>query len=195
MWCDNCLLVFPLRGGAIAWAVVIAAYSIAGGLFLLIKGQFIYFFFPEWQIYGGISLGIAAAAVISMLALSNRSYIWIRVVKFLWPFVIVISAVRAIIMIVQLQRGKDKIMWECNNGGQLWTDSARVTAGISTSGSVPSGFCAMGFSSLNSAFILSLLVDLVFQVYMFFLTWRFSKRLEHYSNMKGPFNGGYYNAY
>jgi len=187
------LLVLPLRGGAIAWAVVIATYSIAGGLFLLIKGQFIYFFFPEWQIYGGISLGIAAAAVISMLALSNRSYIWIRVVKFLWPFVIMISAVRAIIMIVQLQRGKDKILWECNNGGQLWTDSA--TAGIPSSGSVPSGFCAMGFSSLNTAFILSLLVDLVFQVYMFFLTWRFSKRLEHYSNMKGPFNGGYYNAY
>jgi len=193
MWCDNCLLVLPLRGGAIAWAVVIAAYSIGGGIFLLIRGQFIYFFFPEWQIYGGISLGIGAAAIISMFALSNRSYIWIRVVNFLWPFVIVLSAVRAIIMIVQLQRGQDKIMWECNNGGQLWTASA--TAGISTSGSVPSGFCAMGFASLNIAFIMSLLVDLVFQAYMFFLTWRFSKRLEHYSNMKGPFNGGYYNAY
>ena len=25
---------------------------------------------------------------------------------------------------------------------------------------------------------------------MFFLTWRFSKRLEHYSGMKGPFYGG-----
>src|SRR5258705_3859743 len=63
------------------------------------------------QIYGGISLGIAATAAIGMLALSNvsemwssgedvylpalsllqRSYIWIRVSKFLWPFVIVIS--------------------------------------------------------------------------------------------------------
>jgi len=193
MWCDNCLLVLPLRGGAIAWAVVIAAYSIGGGVFLLMRGQFIYFTFPEWQIYGGIGLGIGAAAIISMFALSNRSYIWIRVVNFLWPFVIVIAAVRAIIMIVQLQRGKDQIMWECNNGGQLWTASA--TAGISTSGSLPSGFCSMGFSSLNTAFILALLVDLVFQTYMFFLTWRFSKRLEHYSNMKGPFHGGYYNAY
>jgi hypothetical protein len=192
MWCDNCLLVLPLRAGAIAWAVVIAAYSLAGGIFLLIRGQYLFFFFPEWQIYGGIGLGVAAAAIISMFALSNRSYIWIRVVKFLWPFVIVISAVRAIIMIVQLQRGKEKIMWECNNGGQLWTDS--TAAGISTSGSLPSGFCAMGFSSLNIAFIVSLLVDLVFQVYMYFLTWRFSKRLEHYSNMKGPFYGGYYNA-
>ncbi|KAF9567859.1 hypothetical protein CPC08DRAFT_740050 [Agrocybe pediades] len=195
MWCDNCLLVLPLRGGAIAWAVVIAAYSIAGGIFLLIKGQFLYFFFPEWQIYGGIGLGVAAAAVISMFALSNRSYIWIRVVQFLWPFVIVICAVRAIIMIVQLQRGKDNIIWECNNGGQLWTSNVTMTATAEDTGSIPSGFCALGFSSLNIAFIISLLVDLVFQFYMFFLTWRFSKRLEHYSNMKGPFHGGYYNAY
>lgn len=29
-------------------------------------------------------------------------------------------------------------------------------------------------------------------MYMFFLVWRFQKRLEHYSNMKGPFYGGEY---
>lgn len=193
MWCDNCLLVLPLRAGAIAWAVVIALYSIAGGIFLLTSGQYFFFFFPEWQIYGGIGLGVASAAVISAFALSNRSYIWIRVVKFLWPFLIVICAVRAIIMIVQLQRGKDKIIWECNNGGQLWP-SQTGTVARRTTGTVPPGFCAMGFDSLNIAFIVSLVVDLVFQVYMYFLTWRFSKRLEHYSTMKGPFHGGYYNT-
>jgi len=193
MWCDNCLLLFPLRGGAIAWAVLLAAYSIAGGLFLLMRGQFLFFTYPEWQIYGGIGVGVGAAAVMSMLALSNRSYIWIRAAKFLWPFIIVISAVRAIIMIVQLQRGKDNIMWECNNGGMLWTpaDSAPTVADTTT---IPGGFCTLGFASLNTAFIVSLLVDLVIQTYMFFLTWRFSKRLEHYSGMKGPFHGGYYNA-
>ncbi|KAF8899181.1 hypothetical protein BD779DRAFT_65650 [Infundibulicybe gibba] len=191
MWCDNCLLLLPLRGGAIAWAFVIALYSIAGGIFLLISGQYLFFTYPEWQIYGGIGLGVAAVAVISIFALSNRSYIWIRVCKFLWPFVIVISAIRAIIMIVELQRGKDKIAWECANGGQLWTDSA--ASGYQTSVStVPVGFCTTGFSSLNAAFIIGLLVDLGFQIYMYFLTWRFSKRLEHYSNMKGPFRGGYY---
>jgi hypothetical protein len=186
----------PLRGGAIAWAVVIAAYSIAGGIYLLTQGQYIFFFFPEWQIYGGIGLGVASCAVISMFALSNRSYIWIRVVKFLWPFIIVICAVRAILMIVQLQRGKDKIMWECANGGQLWSASPAAHSGLSarTNGPLSSGFCAMGFQSLNVAFIISLLVDLVFQAYMYFMCWRFSKRLEHYSNLQGPYHGGYYKA-
>jgi hypothetical protein len=186
------LLVFPLRVGAIAWAVLIATYSLGGGIFLLMRGQYIFFTYPEWQIYGGIGLGVGIVAILSMLGLSNRSYLWIRVAKFVWPFIIVISAVRAIIMIVELQRGKDNITWECNNGGQLWTSSTSTTT--SDSGSIPSGFCTLGYSSLNTAFIVSLLGDLVCQFYMFFLTWRFSKRLEHYSNMKGPFHGGYYNA-
>jgi len=191
MWCDNCLLLLPLRAGAIAWAVVIALYSIAGGVFLLIRGQYLFFTYPEWQIYGGIGIAVGVAAVLSILALSNRSYIWIRVCKFIWPFVIVISAVRAILMIVELQRGKDNIAWECANGGQVWSSNAQYT---STTTTFPAGFCTSGFSSLNTAFIISLLVDLVFQIYMFFLVWRFSKRLEHYQNMKGPFMGGYYNA-
>lgn len=137
-------------------------------------------------------MGVAVAAAISALALSNRSYIWTKVTTFLWPFVIVICAIRAIIMIVRLQQGKDNIQWECNNGGQLWTTNPQVAA--TNTVALPSGFCASGFSSLNAAFIGSLLIDLVFQLYMFFLMWRFSKRLEHYRGMKGPFSGGYYNA-
>jgi len=192
MWCDNCLLLLPLRGGAIAWGVFVAAYSIAGGVFLLVDGQYIFFNYPEWQIYGGIGIGVGALAVITILALSNRSYIWSRVCKFLWPFIIVISTVRAILMIVELQRGQDNITWECDNGGQLW--SASADAGYANSASFPSGFCVSGFHSLNVAFIVSLLVDIVCQLYMYFLIWRFQKRLEHYSGMKGPFHGGYYNA-
>ncbi|KAH8835643.1 hypothetical protein DL96DRAFT_1575041 [Flagelloscypha sp. PMI_526] len=190
MWCDNCLLVFPLRAGSMGWAVWIALYSIAGGIFLMLYGQYLYFFFPEWQIYGGIGIGVCVLAVINVLAHANRSYIWTRVCKFVWPFVIVISAVRAIIMIVQLQRGKDKIAWECDNGGQLWTTSAE--AGYTDNPTVGNSFCAAGFDTLNTIFIISLLIDIACQLYMFFLTWRYSKRLEHYRSMKGPFAGGYY---
>jgi len=191
MWCDNCLLLLPLRGGAIAWAVVIFAYSLAGSLLLLIKGQYFFFVFPEWFIYGGIGMAVAALAVINILALSNRSYIWTRVCKFLWPFLIVISAIRAIIMIVELNRGKSKMIWECENGGQVWAANAPYTTDPTA---IPPGFCNAGPSTLYAAFIVGLLVDLVFQLYMFFMTWRYQKRLEHYNSMKGPFMGGYYNA-
>jgi hypothetical protein len=190
MWCDNCLLVLPLRAGAIAWAVVIAVYSLAGGIFLFRDGPYLFFDYPEWQIYGGISMGVLALAVLTAMALSNKSYIWIRVCKFLWPFVIVLCAIRIIIMMIQLHRGESNIEWECDHGGQLWTDSAN--AGYYAPGTFPSAFCAAGLASLQTAFVISLLVDLVFQLYMFFLTWRFSKRLEHYADLKGPFSGGYY---
>jgi hypothetical protein len=190
MWCDNCLLVLPLRAGAIAWNVVIAAYSIAGSIVLFKFGAFWFFIYPEWFIYGGIGMAVAAVSVINCFALSNKSYIYTRVCKFLWPILIVVSAVRCIIMIVELDRGQNKIQWECNNGGALYNASTTDT----TTGNLPTAFCSSGFSTLRLVFIVSLLIDIVFQLYAAFLNWRFSKRLEHYSSMKGPFYGGYYNA-
>jgi len=186
MWCDNCLLLLPLRAGAIAWAAVIFIYSLAGSLFLLIDGQFFFFSYKEWYIYGGIGMAVAVLALINILALSNRSYVWIRVCKFLWTFTIIICAVRATLMIVELQRGKDNIIWECNHGGQIWSSNAEYAA----NSSFPVGFCAAGFSSLYTAFIISLLVDLVFQMYMFFMTWRYQRRLERYEVVKT--SGGLY---
>jgi hypothetical protein len=192
MWCDNCLLVLPLRAGAIAWAVAIATYSLAGGIFLLLIGQFLFFVYPEWQIYGGIGLGVMALAVITAVALSTRSYVFARAMQFTWPFMIVICGIRAIIMIVELNRGQSNIEWECDNGGQLWPPS--VAANYSNTHAFPAEFCIVGFPTINTAFIIALLVDLVFQIYMFFLVWRFCARLVHYSGMKGPFGNGYYNA-
>jgi len=192
MWCDNCLLLLPLRAGAIAWASIIVLYSVAGGVFLFKYGDFLFLTYPEWQIYGGIALLVAFLALINALALSNRSYIWTRVCKFSWPFVVVISAIRAIVMIVQLYRYHWQIVWECENGGQVWGSPAETGTPATTT--MPNTLCSPGWQSIFTIFIVALLVDLVFQLYMLFLNWRFSKRLEHYNTMKGPFHGGYYNA-
>ncbi|CCA69799.1 hypothetical protein PIIN_03740 [Serendipita indica DSM 11827] len=189
MWCDNCLLLFPLRAGAIAWAVVVALYSLAGALFLLMYGQYLFFVYPEWFIYGGIGMAVCAAACINAITLSNRSYVWARVCNFLWPFIIVICGVRAVFMIWELHRGKDKIIWECQNGGQQWGQPAEN----SNTFKFPEGICGPGWQSLFTAFIVSLLVDLGFQMYMFFLNWRFMKKLQRYTSMKGPY-GNYYHA-
>jgi len=178
-----------------AWAIIIALYSFAGGLFLLIRGQFLFFSAFEWYVYGGVGMAVSFIAVINTIALSNRSYIWTRVCKFVWPFLIVLSGVRAILMIVELKRGEDKIVWECQNGGQLWSSNATtISTTPDTSSSFPAGFCAAGFSSIYTVFVVCLLADLVFQIYMYFMTWRYQKRLEHYNSLKGPFAGGYYNA-
>ncbi|CAG8706185.1 2717_t:CDS:2 [Acaulospora colombiana] len=100
----------------------------------------------------------------------QRSYTWSRVCHFLWPFIIVICGVRAIFMIWELNRGRDKIIWECQNGGQHWGDTPEV--GYSSTVKFPSGICGPGFQTLLTAFIVSLLVDLGFQ---------------RYTTMKGPY--------
>jgi len=128
-------------------------------------------------------MAVGGLAAINLISLANTSYIGTRACTFLWPFVIVISAIRAIIMIVELQNGKEKIEWECANGGQLWTTSA--TAGYAT-GNIPPAFCTTGFSSLYTVFVVCLLADIACQVYMFFLSWRYPKRLEHYSSLRLP---------
>nr|GAT61317.1 predicted protein [Mycena chlorophos] len=190
MWCDNCLLILPLRAGAIAWAVAIFLYSLGGGLFLLEYGQYLFFHYPEWQIYGGIGMGIMGVAAITIGALSVRSYVFARAMQFIWPFVIVVSAIRAIIMIVELERGKDNIQWECDNGATLYWESAAKN--YSTSPAMPTEICIIGVNGTNTAFIVGLLIDLVFQIYMFFLVWRFCVRTVKYSGMKGPYGNGYY---
>jgi len=193
MWCDNCLLVLPLRAGAMIWAAIIAIYSIAGSVFLLRWGQFLFFVYPEWFIYGGIGMGVAALAIVNVVALSNRSFMWTRVCKALWPFVFIISLVRAILMIWELTRGKDKLAWECDNNGQLW--NATPLQLETQTVAMPAGLCIASFHSIFTAFTVSLLIDLGFQAYMLFLNWRYSKRLQHYSQFKGPMMGGYYNPY
>jgi hypothetical protein len=61
MWCDNCLLLLPLRAGAMAWGVIITLYSVAGSVFLFMYGQYFFFIYPEAQIYGGVGMAIAAS--------------------------------------------------------------------------------------------------------------------------------------
>ncbi|KAH7107147.1 hypothetical protein BKA62DRAFT_229704 [Auriculariales sp. MPI-PUGE-AT-0066] len=179
MWCNNCLLIFPLRGGAIAWNLLIATYSFAGGIFLLRDGNNLFFVYPEWSIYGGIGMGVSAIAPINVFALTNRSYVWTRVCGFLWPLLIVICALRAIVMIVQFGRNRDKVVWECMNGGQHWGDEPSAK-NATTTASFPDAICASGFDSLNWAFIFALAIDVGCQMYAWFLNWRHTKWLESY---------------
>ena len=53
-------------------------------------------------------------------------------------------------------------------------------------------FCLPGRLALTAHLLFFVTM---YQLYMFFLMWRFQKRLEHYSGMKGPFYGGEYSRF
>ncbi|TNY18059.1 hypothetical protein DMC30DRAFT_419216, partial [Rhodotorula diobovata] len=146
MWCDNCLLIFPLRAGTMALAVLIAAYSIAGGVLLFMKGEFLW---PsadlEVPIYGGISIAIGAASILLLLAFANRSRLWTSALCAILPFVIVVAIVRAGLMIFRLDYYQERVVWECNHGGQLYNETlandASYSAANYTGDTIPSGLC------------------------------------------------------
>ena len=60
-------------------------------------------------LYGGVGFAVAAIAAISTLAFANRSIVWAKAMSFVWPLLIVLSAIRAILMIIQLNRTQDKM--------------------------------------------------------------------------------------
>ncbi|ORY38063.1 hypothetical protein BCR35DRAFT_311533 [Leucosporidium creatinivorum] len=202
MWCDNCLLLFPLRGGAMALAALVALYSIGGGIFFFLYGQYFWFTYPEPQVYGAVSMIAGAISVLSIIAYSNSSYMWTRLLFFLGPFVLFLGVVRAGFAIFRLNYYQGNVVWECNHGGQLYNatlanitsydPSYNVTADGSTS-TIPTGFCSAGFHTLYLAFAFALVIDMILQIYQWFMLWRFKARLEGYFAFKST-QGGIYTA-
>jgi hypothetical protein len=67
-------------------------------------------------------------------------------------------------------------------------DNSTVGSGdnsTSAGGSIPSALCSVGHSTLLMAFVAAVLLDLVLQLYTWFLTWRFTRKLVHqYANLQ-----------
>ncbi|KAH8916451.1 hypothetical protein BT69DRAFT_1250199 [Atractiella rhizophila] len=200
MWCDNCLLIFPLRHGAIALASFVGLYSLIGGILLFLYGAFWYFTFPEPQIYGGIAMAILALCVTSGIGISNNSLLWLRFSFYLWPFVIVVNSVRAGLMVWRVNYYQGRVIWECNHGGVKWTQAAQDAAANNTlsdngQSTLPSSFCNSGFHNFYIALTFSLVVDWILQVYLYFLVWRCMRRVQHYlSFQRDKYGVGVYTA-
>ncbi|GAA5843656.1 hypothetical protein JCM3766R1_007199 [Sporobolomyces carnicolor] len=198
VWCDNCLLLFPLRGGAMALAVLIAAYSIAGGIILFMYGETLFFLYPEAQIYGGISMAVAAVSLLSVIAYANSSYMWTRLMFFIMPLVFVVSIARAGIMVFRLDYYQANVIWECNHGGQVYNETLAAIPDYQGNGTssttIPTGFCSAGFHALYLAFAFGLSIDCALQLYQWFMIWRFKSRLQDYFSLTRKSLGGIYTA-
>jgi hypothetical protein len=190
MWCDNCLLIFPLRHGAMALAAFIAFYSLAGGIFLFYDYPFFFFVKYEGDIYAGIAMTVMASAIMTLLALSTESYMLMRLGAFLWPALILICTVRTGIMLYDLNKYQDRFVWECDNGGYTWNASyfntttnltdATFNASALSGSKIPTTFCTYGFHSVYVAFALACIIDVGCQLYLWFLDWRYMARIRHY---------------
>ncbi len=146
VWCDNCLFLFPIAGGAALLAGLICLYSVAGAIFLFIRGQFVYFdtAYYDSYIYGGVGMAVAFVALVAAIAHSQNSLLWLRVIFGVQPVTLLLSVVRAAVMITRMKYTEADLTWECQHGGQPynatianWTD---IPAYNGTT--IPSAFCS-----------------------------------------------------
>uniref|UniRef100_A0A1D1XUM1 Ephrin type-B receptor 1-A n=1 Tax=Anthurium amnicola TaxID=1678845 RepID=A0A1D1XUM1_9ARAE len=192
MWCDNCLLCFPLRAGAMALGVIMALYQIGGGVFLFKLGDFFFTVYLEAQIYGGYAMAQGAIAILAIIALSTRSYVVSRFILILYPIILLLGAIRGGVMVWSLNHYASRIVWSCNNGGVKWIDAHENDKFVPPptlydSPRLPNGFCTVGVEHITSVFTLFLVIDFVIMFYFYFLIWRFNVRLQHYPVQKNEF--------
>jgi len=195
MWCDNCLLVFPLRAGGMALLALIAAYQIAGGVFLFMYGTLFYFLPYEPQIYGGIAMAIAAIVILAAIGFSNTSYFIVRISFLLLPLLLVLTAVRAGFMIFNLNYRKDRLEWECDNFGQQWNSTnfnVTYTEDTTTGTLMPNKFCEIGIHQTYLIFVFALLVDFILLTYAYFIDWRMLARIRHAYQLVSKASAGPY---
>jgi len=160
---------------------------------MFLYGNFIYFRFKEWDLFGGLAMWIAFVCFLNLWALSNNSFSFTRVVGFFWKFTILLSAIRALAMILELNNNLVKIQYECDHGGYLYG----ATPDQYVAGKIPRfnvSVCSYGVGCFHTWTIICVIIDFICQIYMTFLNSRFKSQLEEYQAMIGPTKQGFYEA-
>ncbi|KAG0281265.1 hypothetical protein BGZ95_005407 [Linnemannia exigua] len=176
MWCNNCCLCFPVRGGAMFLAGFVILINAIGGILLFLWGS--YFFSSTMAlIFGGFSAVQAATAGIAFLGLCNWSYMMTRMFVYIQWLVAFLGVARIGMMAYQLQANKDRISGGC------W--GAVNDKGYSPMGTAAAFYCNTPIATFIMLFIIGLVIDFVINLYMYFVVWRFYVRMRLYPFQKG----------
>jgi hypothetical protein len=132
-------------------------------------GEFFFTLPREASIYGGYAMGQGALAVLAIIALSSRSYVFSRFIFVIYPVILLIGAIRAGVMVWSLNKYSDRILWSCNNGGVSWVQAHeeeyfKAPPALYDSPRLPNQFCVAGVKQISNVFALFLVVDFVLMV-------------------------------
>lgn len=193
MWCDNCLLFFPLRAGTVVLAILMALYQLTGGFLLFKFGAFFFFHPPVVMAYAGFAMIQGAVALLAAIAISNRSYLFSKLVLYIYPFILFLGAIRAGVLTWELRNWEYRIVGECQHDGHQWLadytnpDGTIVssTYAYNTTETIPIQTCNYGIHNFVVLFVAFIVIDFILMLYFNFLIWRFTVKLEHYPLQKG----------
>ncbi|KAF9168419.1 hypothetical protein DFQ26_008369 [Actinomortierella ambigua] len=188
MWCNNCCLLFPLRGGAMWLASLSLVINAIGGVLLFLWGGY-WFGSTSALIFAGFSVLQAVMAALALLSLCNESYMLTRIYVYIEWIVVFIGTVRIGFMAYRLQANKDWIVSLCRGGVN--------EKGYSPMGTAAAFYCNTNIDTFIMFFIVGLVVDYVIQLYLYFVVWRYYVRMRLYPFSKASvvsYEQGLYDA-
>jgi len=99
----------------------------------------------------------------------QRSFIFTRVLYRTYPVIGILGIVRGGIMAWELQYYKDRIVWECQNGGHKWIDPTKPPVPTTVPPktlptTLPPAFCNQGVNNLAIVFTGCLVIDFILMV-------------------------------
>ncbi|KAF9580313.1 hypothetical protein BGW38_003092 [Lunasporangiospora selenospora] len=176
MWCNNCCLCFPVRGGGMFLTAFVLLINAIGGILMFLWGA--YFFSSLFaMVFGGFSMLQAAMAGLAFLGLCNWSYMLTRMFIYIQWIVAFLGVARIGMMAFQLEKRKGQISAQC------W--GAVNDKGYSPQGTAAAFYCNTPIDTFVMIFIIGLVVDFVLNLYMYFVVWRFYVRMRLYPYSKG----------
>ncbi|ORZ27253.1 hypothetical protein BCR41DRAFT_317912 [Lobosporangium transversale] len=171
MWCNNCCLCFPLRGGAMWLTGLVLTINGIGAIILFLWGP--YFFSTLMALlFAGFSVLQAGTAGLAFLGLCNWSYMLTRLFVYIQWLIAFLATARIGVMAYQLEKNKGHIAAEC------W--GAVNDKGYSPQGTAAAFYCSTPIESFILIFIFGLVMDYVLNLYMYFVVWRFYVRMRLY---------------
>ncbi|KAF9935863.1 hypothetical protein BGZ67_002925 [Mortierella alpina] len=169
MYCNNCCLCLPIRGGGIWLSAVCILVSTLGAIIFFIYGSSLYFSPAISFSLGGISILHATASLIAFFGLGCWSYILLRIFVYTQWILTFVSVARIGVVAFVLQHNRDQIISRCQSG-----------TGIQGTASVDGLLCRTPVDSVILSIVLILLVDWILNGYMYFVLWRFYVRMRDY---------------
>ncbi|KAF9303822.1 hypothetical protein BGZ74_002966 [Mortierella antarctica] len=169
MYCNNCCLCFPIRGGGMWLSGLVIFVNAVGAIFLFLWGPF---FFSSTQavIFGGFSALQAALAGIAFFGFCNTSYMLIRMYVFITWLIMFLSAARMGWMAFALASNKDQISSGCYGGVN--------DKGYTTPTALANIYCQYNIDTVVMMFIVGFMVDFVLKGYHYFVVWRYYVRMR-----------------
>ncbi|KAI8606180.1 hypothetical protein EDD21DRAFT_331164 [Dissophora ornata] len=171
MYCNNCCMCLPMRGGGMWLSGLCFLINVIGAAFLFLWGS--YFFSSSLAPFlGGFSALQAITATVAFFGLYNYSFMLTRMFVYMQWLLTFVSAARIGLMAFELEQNQDRISGECFGGVN--------DKGYSPQGTTAAFYCNTPIDTFILVFIVGLAVDWMLNGYMYFVAWRFYVRLRLY---------------